>query len=132
MLKINGTLIEISEVQELIKESDRKPEDGDNKFRTIDGTVYKYFACTCKDEDKKYFEELMEKEFPNPEFLGTKLIEALSEEGWILSSCIADQWMGISVSNNKTNDYMSIECDYLEYGLLSAYVIAKQIKTKNK
>jgi len=43
--------------------------------------------------------------------------------------------MGLTIKNECNSDSMYIQCDLMEYGLLAAYIIAKEIgeeKEKNK
>lgn len=130
MIKINDTEVKAVKIKKKVNilEYLRKPEDGDAKFKMVDAINYTYFACTCKDIDENYFKDLMLKEFPEQDGLvSTSLIYSLLGEGWYVSGCSADQWMGVTISNETNSDSMYIQCDFFEYGLLAAYLIAKEL-----
>ena len=83
--------------------------------------TYKYFACTCAEEDENYWKEelnLYKTELDNPDHVVTSLLYDLSFNlDTTITGIGVDMWMGFSASNGSANYY--IECDCFEYGLLS-------------
>lgn len=127
MLKINDKEIQLSkkEVEIEIRDRDRKPEDSNNKFKMVDAIEYKFSVETNTDDDKKYFKDMLDKEMQDcGNFALTSLVYSLEGEEWYLDSYTKDKRFNLLIKHNIKPDFMSIDCEYLEYGLLSAYLIA--------
>lgn len=81
-------------------------------------THYKYFACTCAEEDSQYWQQaLSDYCSDNTTHVTSALIMELehSYDTWVEAiSC--DMWFGISLRNSTQTFF--IECDLVEYGLL--------------
>jgi len=69
----------------------------------------------------------IEASYGNGKLCSTALIHGLIEEDWGLTGVNADQWMGLHIQSEDSDDFMVIECDFIEYGLLAAYLIAKSL-----
>jgi hypothetical protein len=117
MLKINEKEVEV----EINKENNSK--------------IYKFFACSCKEKDEDYYRDLLRKEFPfkkeekrkKDRMLTTHLIHMLAGEDWEVYSIYPDQWIMMVLKHIETKDEMHIQCDYVEFGLLTAFKIAEDL-----
>lgn len=84
---------------------------------------YKYFSCTCAQEDERFWEGVVK------EITGNEIGEHSNALVYTLSHCfdavitnvVADMWMGFCVETKKHKLY--ITTDHLHYGLAAACVI---------
>lgn len=102
---------------------------------SIRNESYAYFACTCHEDDKKYWDNIVQK------ITGDGLAEPSSSMIYAISHAFdgqmtyayADMWMGIGIEiivHGKTIK-MDITCDQLQYGLAAAIVIAAELSPEN-
>ncbi len=99
---------------------------------------YSYFACTCSDEDAKYWKDKLNDEFKDydPEVhadFTSQLAMEISHtfDGGI--SINADMWFGISTScdiwNGETTEsvHVYMQCDEIAIGLLAIVEILRKV-----
>jgi hypothetical protein len=136
MITVNNEEVKVETIENKVEilPSLRTEKDGDNQYRTTTSTIYSFGAFSIDKKDIKYYEDIMSNEITGEEknYPSTALIYALDNEGWTLSSVISDQWMLVQLNHDTSDDYMNIECDLMENGLLAAYLIAKQINEKDE
>lgn len=136
MIIVNDEEVQVESVENKVEilPSSRTEADGDNQYRTTTSTRYSFGAYSIDKKDLKYYEDIMSSEITGEEknYPGTAVIYALAGEGWYLAGVIADQWMGVQVNHGTSDDHMVISCDFMENGILAAYLIAKQINENNE
>lgn len=104
----------------------------------IPNITYKYFACSCKENDHDFYKNLIDTNYPdinndlNKNRKIAYFIEELRKIGWKLSGFGSDQWMGadfykFDYAENK--EYcIALQFDELEFGMVTALTIAKKIE----
>lgn len=90
------------------------------------GKSYRYFACTCADEDDKFWEKQVSeltKGYIDPCSCLVMALEHICEVAVDGIGC--DLWFGISLSGGFGKMY--IQCDKLSHGFAAAILIMKEI-----
>lgn len=113
----------------------------EKKKKNTEGEVvsyfqYEYFACTCKEDDLNFYESLISNSYPdaNKGFYSNKrssyFLNKLNKLGWYFTGAGTDMWMGIYLKNKGDDSLvMRLECDAIEYGLVSALLIAEDLRS---
>ena len=97
-----------------------------NEDVKFENETYSYFACTCANEDAKFWDEIVEKMVNLDGEQSTGLIYTLSHTfDGVVDSLWADMWMGFSVTTKKHK--LRITCDQFHYGLAAAIVILSKL-----
>lgn len=94
-----------------------------NSEVTIENGIYKYFSCTCAQEDEQFWQSVVTEVTGNTEGeQSNALIYTLSHcFDAVVTNLWADMWMGFKVSAPDKELY--ITTDHLHYGLTTAVVI---------
>lgn len=99
---------------------------------------YSYFACTCSDEDEKYWKDKLNDEFKDydPEVHADFTSQLAMEIAHTFNGGIsigADMWFGIStccsIRNGDTYEIVDIDmqCDEISIGLLAIVEILRKV-----
>ena len=109
--------------------------NGIKEYKKVKAKEYSFFA-SAKNEDIIMYKEMLEKEIsegtkdnkvPEDLLYASALTYKLLNEDWEFSNVSADLWMRLQVNSSVNNDIIVVDCDYLEHGLLAAYLIAKEL-----
>ncbi len=92
--------------------------------KTNKGIEYGYFACDCKDENKKFLDDLYGK-YKNSKFPLSEITALLCDYGWHVCNIYNDQWYLVNLRNEEGTATMRIQCDKVEHGLSIAILIAE-------
>lgn len=93
-----------------------------------DGKVkYTYFACTCKGEDRDYWEKALTEYLEGGDERSIISGMVMHLEHYFQTSITdigADMWFGVSLENWRQSFY--IQCDRVEHGVLAAIKILEE------
>lgn len=96
----------------------------------LENGIYKYFSCTCAQEDERFWKNIV-KDITGNEIgeFSNSLVYALGHcfDAVVTNICV-DMWMGFSVETPKHKLY--ITTDHLHYGLAAACVILGRLDPK--
>lgn len=114
----------------------RENETGNVKYSqsTKDDTVhhyYEYFACTCADENKLYWQQKVSEYIEFNELERDDVVSCLiSEINHVYDGSVSidsDMWFGINVTNHK-DLHINMQCDDVIFGLIAIVEILRKVK----